>query len=199
MEFRIPGPLEVRRDRRAVAVPGGKPRAVLAVLLLHANEPVNAERLAVALWGEDAPAGAIRTVQVYLSRLRRALGENERLTTSRAGYRLRVRAGELDRERFERLVEDGRRALAEGRAEQAGRLLREALARPAAGRSGVRTLRARGDRAPGGTASRGCRGPRGSGSRRCPARRAGARAAATHRRAPAARTPARPADARALP
>src|SRR5215211_6579533 len=128
MEFRILGPLEVRRDRRAVAVPGGKPRAVLAVLLLHANEPVNAERLAVALWGEDAPAGAIRTVQVYLSRLRRALGENERLTTSRAGYRLRVRAGELDRERFERLVEDGRRALAEGRAEQAGRLLREALA-----------------------------------------------------------------------
>ena len=48
---------------------------MLAVLLLHANEPVSAERLALALWGEDAPAGAVKTVQVYVSRLRKALGD----------------------------------------------------------------------------------------------------------------------------
>ena len=78
MEFGVLGPLEVRRDGRAVALPGGKPRAVLAFLLLHANEPVSAERLAVALWGEDAPAGAAKTVQVHVSRLRRALGDDER-------------------------------------------------------------------------------------------------------------------------
>src|SRR5215218_738954 len=100
MEFKVLGPLEVRRDGRSVALPGGKPRAVLAVLLLHANEPVSAERLAVALWGEDAPVGAVRTVQVYVSRLRRALGDDQLLATSRAGYRLRVRPGELDLDRF---------------------------------------------------------------------------------------------------
>ena len=100
---------------------------MLAFLLLHANEPVSAERLAVALWGEEASAGAARTVQVYVSRLRRALAEDELLTTSRAGYRLRVRAGELDLDRFERLVDDGRRALAAGRPNESGGLLREAL------------------------------------------------------------------------
>ena len=127
MEFRLLGPLEVRRDGRTVELPGGKPRALLAFLLLHADAPVSAERLATALWGEEAPAGAARTVQVYVSRLRRALGDHELLATSRAGYQLRVRPGELDLERFERLVEDGRRALARARSEQAGGLLRKAL------------------------------------------------------------------------
>src|SRR5215217_7022897 len=91
------------------------------------HEPVSAERLAAALWGEDAPGGAIRTVQVYVSRLRRALGEDGLLTTSRAGYRLRVRPGELDLDRFGRLVEEGRRALGDARAAAAGEMLREAL------------------------------------------------------------------------
>ena len=70
MEFQILGPLEVRGDLGVVALGGIKPRAVLAVLLRHANEPVSAERPAVALWGEDAPAGATKTVQVHVSRLR---------------------------------------------------------------------------------------------------------------------------------
>ena len=55
MEFRILGPLEVRSDAARSRWEAVKPRAVLAVLLLHANEPVSAERLALALWGEDAP------------------------------------------------------------------------------------------------------------------------------------------------
>src|SRR5215218_7839429 len=127
MEFKVLGPLEVRRDGRALELPGGKPRAVLAVLLLHANEPVSAERLAVALWGEDAPAAGPRTVQVYVSRLRRALGAEELVATTAAGYLLAVRPGELDAERFERLVDQGRQALANGRAADAGALLRDAL------------------------------------------------------------------------
>ena len=101
MRFLILGPLEVRADDRAVALGGVKPRAVLAVLALHANEAVSAERLALALWGEDAPPGAVRTVQVHVSRLRKALGEPGVLTTTPAGYRLRARGGELDSERFE--------------------------------------------------------------------------------------------------
>ena len=127
MEFRILGPLEVRSQQGVLAMGGVKPRAVLAVLLLHANEPVSAERLALALWGEEAPAGAVKTVQVHISRLRKALGDGEIVATTPAGYRLRVRPGELDAERFERLVEDGRRALAAGEPEHAGAVLREAL------------------------------------------------------------------------
>jgi WD40 repeat protein/DNA-binding SARP family transcriptional activator len=126
MDFQILGPLEVRSEHGVVALGGSKPRAVLAVLLLHPNEPVSAERLAVALWGEDAPAGAVKTVQVHVSRLRKALGDGAVVTTSAAGYQLRVRPGELDAERFERLVERGRRALAVGQFEEAAEVLRQA-------------------------------------------------------------------------
>ena len=103
------------------------PRGLLAVLLLHANEPVSAERLALALWGEEAPAGAVRTVQVHVSRLRRALGDPDVVVTTSAGYRLGLRPGELDAERFERAVGEGRQALAAGQAALAGSVLREAL------------------------------------------------------------------------
>ncbi|MEA2138318.1 MAG: hypothetical protein QOG56_1468 [Solirubrobacteraceae bacterium] len=127
MDFQILGPIDVRNASGAVALGGNKPRAVLAVLLLHANEAVSAERLALALWGEDAPGGAVKTVQVHVSRLRKALGDADVITTSPAGYCLRVRPGELDAERFERLVEDGRRALADSQPEAASSLLREAL------------------------------------------------------------------------
>jgi DNA-binding SARP family transcriptional activator len=127
MEFRILGPLEVRAKRGTVALGGIKPRAVLAVLLLHANEPVSADRLAVALWGEDAPSGAVKTVQVHVSRLRKVLGAPERLATTPVGYLLRVRTGELDADVFEQLVADGRRALAAGEFVQAAAVLREAL------------------------------------------------------------------------
>src|SRR5690349_1393697 len=128
MELRILGPLEVHEARGALALGAVKPRAVLAALLLHPNEPVTAGRLALSLWGEKAPADATRTVQVYVSRLRKALGDAEAIATTPAGYRLRVRPGELDAERFEQGVEAGRRALAAGEPERAGALLRDALA-----------------------------------------------------------------------
>jgi WD40 repeat protein/DNA-binding SARP family transcriptional activator len=128
VEFRILGPFEVRSESGVVALGGVKPRAVLAVLLMHANESVHVERLAMALWGEDAPTSAVKTVQVYVSRLRKALGDDEALVRTPAGYRLRVRADELDAERFARLVEHGRRALAAGQAEHAAAVLRQALA-----------------------------------------------------------------------
>jgi predicted ATPase/DNA-binding SARP family transcriptional activator len=127
MEFALLGPLEVRREGRAIAVGGSKARALLAMLVLHANEPVSAERLAGAVWGDDAPASATRTVQVYVSRLRKTLGEETLLVTTPAGYRLDVQPGELDVDRFERLVEEGGCALTDGRAGDAGARLREAL------------------------------------------------------------------------
>ncbi len=64
MDFRILGPVEVRGERGVLPLGGPKPRAVLAVLLLHPNQAVSAERLAIALFGEDAPAGSPNKVQV---------------------------------------------------------------------------------------------------------------------------------------
>jgi predicted ATPase/DNA-binding SARP family transcriptional activator len=127
VEFRILGPLEVHADGHAVALGGARPRAVFAVLALHANQPVSAERLALALWGEDAPPSAVKTIQVYVARLRKAIGDPSALVTTPAGYRLRVGPGELDAEQFERLVAAGRDALATGRAEDAAAKLQEAL------------------------------------------------------------------------
>src|ERR1044072_8251312 len=114
MIFRILGPLEVHDETGVVALGGLKPRALLAVFLLHANEPVTAERLALALWGDEAPHKAVKTVQVHISRLRRGLGDPDILTTTTAGYCLRVRDDELDAAQFERRADAGRRALADG-------------------------------------------------------------------------------------
>ncbi len=110
-----------------MALSGNKLRGLLAVLLLHANKPVSAERLALALWGPDAPGGATKTVQVHISRLRRALGDADLIATLSAGYCLRVGLDELDVARFERLVQEGRRALADEQPGNAAALLREAL------------------------------------------------------------------------
>jgi DNA-binding SARP family transcriptional activator len=127
MRFLILGPLEVRGEQGAVTLSGSKLRGLLAVLLLHANKPVSAERLALALWGQDAPSGATKTVQVHVSRLRKALGDTGLVATTPAGYCLQVRPDELDAARFERLVEDGQSALAAGQPGTAAALLRQAL------------------------------------------------------------------------
>jgi DNA-binding SARP family transcriptional activator len=120
--------VEVRAEGRPLAVVGARQRALLAVLLLCAGEPVSRERVIADLWGEPPPDGAVKTVQAVVSRLRRALGgEAARLVSSPAGYRLRVGPDELDLGRFERLCEDGRRALAAGRHERAAARLRAAL------------------------------------------------------------------------
>ena len=99
------------------------------MLLLHANEAVSAERLALALRGEEAPSGAAKTVQVHVWRLRKALGDRAQLiTTTSAGYCLRIGPDELDAMQFERLVHEGSGALCEGRPERAAAVLHEALA-----------------------------------------------------------------------
>ena len=109
MEFRILGPLEVVDDGRTVDVGQGKQRALLASLLLDANRVVSADRLIAALWGDTAPGTAPKALQVYVSGLRKALGR-ERILTRAPGYALRVEPGELDLDRFQELVSEGRRA-----------------------------------------------------------------------------------------
>src|SRR3954470_14412098 len=127
MELRILGPLEVRAGDRAVPISGAKRRALLAVLGLHANHPISTERLAIALWGEDAPPGTGKAVQVAVSRLRKDLGHHPVLDPTPAGYRLALDPDELDLTRFERALARGRHTLAAGDPHHAAEQLRAAL------------------------------------------------------------------------
>lgn len=126
MEFRILGPLEVRDESGEVSLGGRKPRAVLAMLLLHPNEVVPADRLIDELWGDASPERATRAVRVNLSRLRKSLPRDV-VATRPPGYVIRVEPEELDLHRFERLVDEGRSLLARGLAGDASTRLREAL------------------------------------------------------------------------
>ena len=105
LEFRILGPLEVARGDGPLELPAGKPRALLAVLLLHRGEVVSVDRLVDDLWGEQPPPTAAKNVQGYVARLRRVLGDGA-LQTQAPGYALRVE--ELDAARFQALVEEAR-------------------------------------------------------------------------------------------
>jgi predicted ATPase/DNA-binding SARP family transcriptional activator len=102
MEFRLLGPLEVVADDGSFGIEAHKPRALLALLLLNANEIVPAERLIEDLWEGAAPASAAKLVQTYVSQLRRELGR-DRIVTKGPGYLISVLSDELDVERFEGL------------------------------------------------------------------------------------------------
>jgi len=127
MEFRLLGPLEVVRDDGPLPLGGPKPRALLALLLLHSNETLSRERLIDELWGERPPATATKALQVYVSQLRKLLEPEQPLESSPAGYRLRLEGPELDLRRFETLASEGRAALAGGDPAGAARLLADAL------------------------------------------------------------------------
>jgi DNA-binding SARP family transcriptional activator len=133
LEFFLLGPLEVRGDGRLLQLGAAKQRAVLALLLLSANEVVPADRLADELWGERPPATASHSVQVYVSQLRKVLAQAgtagvDVIVSRPPGYLLRVAPEQFDLRRFERLVEEARAAHDAGDAASAADLLRKALA-----------------------------------------------------------------------
>ena len=109
MEFLILGPLEVRNGEQTVRLGAAKQRALLGVLLLHANETVSTSRLVDELWGEGPPATAEKLVQGYVHALRKQLGPGI-LETQAPGYRLVVEPQSLDLLEFERLAEEARSA-----------------------------------------------------------------------------------------
>jgi DNA-binding SARP family transcriptional activator len=141
MDFKILGPLEVYDNGRALTLGGAKQRALLAILLLHANEVVPAERLLEDLWGDRQPSSGAKALHVFVSQLRKVIGE-DRLLTRTPGYVFRLDPDELDATRFQRLRE------------QAERQSRVRRARPSARhcRSGAvlhsRTSRTRASRSP---------------------------------------------------
>src|SRR5215208_388039 len=123
MDFRILGPLEAHRNGAEVSTGGPKQRALLALLLLHANETVSRAALVDGLWGERPPETAAKALQVYVSQLRRALGRDV-VRTRPGGYEVVVAPDRLDLLRFERLVAEARGASPA----DAAPMLREALA-----------------------------------------------------------------------
>jgi ABC-type transport system substrate-binding protein/DNA-binding SARP family transcriptional activator/streptogramin lyase len=130
--YRLLGPLEVTVDGTAVDLGGLKQRALLAVLLLHANQPVQRDVLIDRLWGEHPPASAEHAVNVYIWRLRKALQAAapgaEGVVTRQGAYLLQAAEEQVDVALFERLADRGRRALAAQDAGRASAVLGEALA-----------------------------------------------------------------------
>ena len=123
MEFRILGPLEVVDDGRPVPLERRRMRALLAFLLLHANELVSADRLIDEVWGPEPPKTAGASLQNYVSRLRKAIGADA-VSSQPPGYVLRIDPERFDLARFERLTAEARDAEPRERAEK----LRTALA-----------------------------------------------------------------------
>jgi DNA-binding SARP family transcriptional activator len=127
--FRILGPVEVWTGDGWSSIGAAKQRSVLATLLLRPGEPVSLDALIDEVWPDRAPARAANLVSVYVHHLRRLIGDADgRVLVTRApGYQVVLGPGELDADRFARLVADGRQALASGAAERAADLLTQAI------------------------------------------------------------------------
>jgi DNA-binding SARP family transcriptional activator len=128
MEFRVLGRLEVADGGRPIELGGERQRALLAILLLGRGEVMSADRLIDDLYGADPPPTAPKSLQAHISRLRKALGLGAPLQRAGTGYVLDLSGSELDAERFSRLLDEGRDALAAGRAEEAQQHFEGALA-----------------------------------------------------------------------
>ncbi|MFE6616693.1 BTAD domain-containing putative transcriptional regulator [Amycolatopsis sp. NPDC057786] len=105
MEFEVLGPIRVRSTGRIVTVTGRLQRILLGTLLANANRDVPASTLAGVLWPGEADDSASK-LYLHVYKLRRLLGEPERLASGEGGYHLRVLPGELDAQRFESLVDE---------------------------------------------------------------------------------------------
>lgn len=128
LEFRLLGDIALLADGQALHLGGTRQRSVFALLVLQRNRPVATELLADRLWPDEQPLTSIKTIQVYVSRLRHALGSHaDRLMSSATGYKLVVADDELDAARFERGLRHSREALASGSFATALATLEEAL------------------------------------------------------------------------
>ncbi|SFI60744.1 Predicted ATPase [Streptosporangium canum] len=128
MRVAVLGPIRVSADDgTSIDVGGARLRGLLARLALSAGQVVQAESLVDALWGEHPPAGAAKALHALVYRLRKALG-SVAVESVATGYRLWVRAEDVDADRFEDLAARGRRELAADRPDRAAALLGEALA-----------------------------------------------------------------------
>ncbi|MFC4586896.1 ATP-binding protein [Sphaerisporangium corydalis] len=127
VSFGVLGPLEVHHDGRRLDVGGRRLRALLTLLLLNPGRTVPFGTLVEGVWEAGPPNGVGNALQALVSRLRGTLGRGL-VAAEPSGYRLVISPDQVDAHRFARLADDGRTALARGDADEAARLLREALA-----------------------------------------------------------------------
>jgi DNA-binding SARP family transcriptional activator/Tfp pilus assembly protein PilF len=129
MWVRVLGSLDIRHEGELVTVHAAKQRALLAVLLLHANRAVSFDELAEILWDGSPGGGARTTVRNYVCRLRQVLGPAvaDRIITQDPGYLFRVDDSELDLLRFRALYRDGAAATRRADWPLARRVLGDAL------------------------------------------------------------------------
>lgn len=124
---RVLGPVEVEVDGAPVPLGGQIPRRLVAALTAGDGRPVTEDTLVDLLWGEAPPSDPRSSLFVYVSRLRRALGDaRESVVRTDTGYLLRPDATDVGQ--FAETVERGRRLLADGRAAEAVPIFAEALA-----------------------------------------------------------------------
>ena len=200
MQIRVLGPVDIEVDGQSLQLGGPKQRAVLALLALNANATVSVDRLIEGLWGEDQPATAPKMVQLYVSQLRKLVGENgAEIVTHGRGYELRIDPDMVDAARFERLVAEASSAQGNGGSRRSRASGARALARSPARGPARRAVRARRGSAARGAASRGRRAVDRERSRGGSSSGADRPARGARRRASAERAPPRAADARPLP
>jgi len=121
VDVRILGPSEVRHDGSPVVLRGAKPRQLLVLLAIRANQPLPSEQLIEELWEENPPPSASTALRVHFGHLRHVLEPDRdpntasvRLPAGPHGYVLHLEPDELDIERFERQVIAARQANAAG-------------------------------------------------------------------------------------
>ncbi|MFD0023819.1 BTAD domain-containing putative transcriptional regulator [Streptomyces sp. NPDC058382] len=137
MEIKVLGPLVAESGGTSVVPSAGKPRQILALLSVYANQVMPVPTLMEEIWGADMPRSALTTLQTYILQLRRlithALGTDspytarEVLATRHGGYLLEVTPGAVDVHEYDRLVATGRSAGESGDDETAAALYRDAL------------------------------------------------------------------------
>jgi DNA-binding SARP family transcriptional activator len=118
MRYRLLGPLRVRDGTGWAQIKAGQQRVVLAVLLTCPGRMVETAQLIEEVWGDRPPRTAVNTVQAYVMRLRRLLGDGVLVSRDR-GYELVVQADDVDAAVFDRLVAQGRGALTSGEPQSA--------------------------------------------------------------------------------
>ncbi|WP_182887395.1 AfsR/SARP family transcriptional regulator [Microbispora sp. H10885] len=126
-EFDVLGPLRVSRDGVPVRLGAAMLRRLLATLLCTPGRPVAVPALVEALWDDDPPRSAHKTLQIYVLRLRQAMGDRDRVVHGPGGYAAAVSESELDALRFRELTAAGRAARRNGDPAKAGALFRRAL------------------------------------------------------------------------
>jgi DNA-binding SARP family transcriptional activator len=129
MRWGILGPLLVVDDEGTeIRLPAGRLRALTAALMTRANHVVSVDELAEIVWDGAPPTDAVGTVQVYVARIRRALGPAAiRIVTQSPGYMCRAGEDELDVLRFWKLSLLASAAARDQAWERAAGLLAEAL------------------------------------------------------------------------